>query len=26
LPGGKPLPVDAFLNARRLAGQRLGAA
>ncbi|MCB1776082.1 MAG: methionyl-tRNA formyltransferase [Candidatus Competibacteraceae bacterium] len=26
LPGGKPLPVDAFLNARRLTGQRLGAA
>jgi methionyl-tRNA formyltransferase len=26
LPGGKPLPADAFLNARRLAGQRLGAA
>ncbi|HPF59240.1 MAG TPA: methionyl-tRNA formyltransferase [Candidatus Competibacteraceae bacterium] len=26
LPGGKPLPVAAFLNARRLAGQRLGMA
>lgn len=26
LPGGKPLPVAAFLNARRLVGRRLGAA
>ncbi len=26
LPGGKPLPVAAFLNARQLAGRRLGAA
>ena len=27
LPGGRPLPAAAFLNAhRRLAGQRLGAA
>jgi len=26
LPGGKPLPVAAFLNARRLAGRRLGTA
>ncbi|MCP5157980.1 MAG: methionyl-tRNA formyltransferase [Gammaproteobacteria bacterium] len=26
LPGGKPLPVAAFLNSRRLVGQRLGAA
>jgi methionyl-tRNA formyltransferase len=26
LPGGKPMPAAAFLNARRLAGQRLGAA
>lgn len=25
LPGGKPLPVAAFLNAHRLVGQRLGA-
>ncbi len=25
LPGGRPLPVAAFLNARRLMGQRLGA-
>jgi len=26
LPGGKPLPVAAFLNARQLAGRQLGAA
>lgn len=26
LPGGRPLPVAAFLTARRLAGRRLGAA
>lgn len=26
LPGGKPLPVAAFLNARQLTGRRLGAA
>jgi methionyl-tRNA formyltransferase len=26
LPGGKPLPVAAFLNARQLVGRRLGAA
>ena len=26
LPGGKPLPVAAFLNARQMAGRRLGAA
>ena len=26
LPGGRPLPAAAFLNARRLLGQRLGAA
>lgn len=26
LPGGKPLPVAAFLNARQLSGRRLGAA
>ncbi len=26
LPGGRPLPAAAFLNARRLVGQRLGAA
>ena len=26
LPGGKPLPAAAFLNARRLAGRRLGVA